>query len=293
MQGHKCVCVSSNERFLLIFIDYILREYQIQLQLKQVNDTFSSELKFELWLPTQYADFEDKVISEFTEYQLTPTSEKYLLASWGVGRAANHSIKIESSHSLIDDLKSQARPLTFVLLVLTVIVFILQKLDVFNINWLLFYPANTDQYAEFWRFISHAFLHFSVLHLLVNLMWFWYLGNQVELRLGAFKLLLIFIFSAVLGGYGQNLMEGPYFGGLSGVVYALTGFCWLYGVMMPNKGIHLPTPILVFSVIWLLIGNASFLNLSLANTVHAVGLAVGLLMAFVDVLWMKRHPSKN
>ncbi|SET52647.1 rhomboid family intramembrane serine protease GlpG [Thorsellia anophelis] len=293
MQGHICVCVSSNQRFLLIFVDYILREYEVQLQIKQVNDAFSSEANFELWLPAQFAQFEEQVINAFTEYQLAPTHQKYLLASWGVGKTGHQFVKSQSKYSLIADLKMQARPLTLALLMLTVSIYILQQFEFFNINSLLFYPESNAQYSEFWRFISHAFLHFSLLHLVVNLMWLWYLGNQVELRLGALKLLSIFILSAALGGYGQNLTTGPYFGGLSGVVYALTGFCWLYGVMAPNKRIHLPTPILVFSVIWLLIGNATFLNLSLANTVHVVGLAVGLFMAFIDILWMKRYQQKS
>ena len=42
---------------------------------------------------------------------------------------------------------------------------------------------------------SHALLHFSLLHILFNLMWFWYLGGAVEKRLGSGKLLVIALIS--------------------------------------------------------------------------------------------------
>lgn len=29
---------------------------------------------------------------------------------------------------------------------------------------------------EFWRYFTHALMHFSLMHILFNLLWWWYLG---------------------------------------------------------------------------------------------------------------------
>ena len=64
---------------------------------------------------------------------------------------------------------------------------------------------------------------------LFNLMWWWYLGGQMEKRLGAGKLFVLAVVSAFFSGWAQSLFSGALFGGLSGVVYALMGYVWLTG----------------------------------------------------------------
>lgn len=46
---------------------------------------------------------------------------------------------------------------------------------------------------------------------------------------GSGKLIVITVISALLSGYVQQKFSGPWFGGLSGVVYALMGYVWLRG----------------------------------------------------------------
>jgi membrane associated rhomboid family serine protease len=38
---------------------------------------------------------------------------------------------------------------------------------------------------EVWRYFSHALMHFSLMHILFNLLWWWYLGGAVEKRSAA------------------------------------------------------------------------------------------------------------
>ncbi len=70
-------------------------------------------------------------------------------------------------------------------------------------------------------------MHFSLMHILFNLLWWWYLGGAVEKRIGSGKLVVITVISALLSGFVQHQFSGPWFGGLSGVVYALMGYVWL------------------------------------------------------------------
>jgi membrane associated rhomboid family serine protease len=67
-------------------------------------------------------------------------------------------------------------------------------------------------------------MHFSLMHILFNLLWWWYLGGAVEKRLGSGKLIVITVISALLSGYVQHKFSGPWFGGLSGGLCA-DGLC--------------------------------------------------------------------
>ncbi|HBH66915.1 MAG TPA: rhomboid family intramembrane serine protease GlpG, partial [Erwinia persicina] len=78
------------------------------------------------------------------------------------------------------------------------------------------------------------------------------------------------------------------FGGLSGVVYALMGYSWLCGERAPERGIFLQRGLMVFAVLWLLVGYFGWFGLSIANAAHVTGLLVGLVMAFVDTRQIKR-----
>ncbi len=120
-------------------------------------------------------------------------------------------------------------------------------------------------------------------------MWWWYLGGQMEKRLGAGKLFVLAVVSAFFSGWAQSLFSGALFGGLSGVVYALMGYVWLTGERAPERGLMLPRGLMVFSVLWLVAGYFDILGMSIANAAHVAGLVLGLLMAF----WDTRHRAHN
>ena len=80
----------------------------------------------------------------------------------------------------------------------------------------------------------------------------------------------------------QAKFSGVLFGGLSGVVYALMGYSWLYGERHPDSGIELQRGLMVFAVLWLLVGYFGWFGLSIANAAHVAGLLVGLAMAWAD-----------
>lgn len=94
-------------------------------------------------------------------------------------------------------------------------------------------------------------------------------------------LLLIFLVSAVFSNLAQALVSGPNFGGLSGVVYALLGFVWWAGWLKPSWGFALPKAVVGFMLVWLVLGYADILWVSMANTAHTVGLVSGCLMAWM------------
>lgn len=68
------------------------------------------------------------------------------------------------------------------------------------------------------------------------------------------KLIVITLISALLSGYVQQKFSGPWFGGLSGVVYALMGYVWLRGERDPQSGIYLQRGLIIFALIWIVAG---------------------------------------
>src|SRR6188768_1335945 len=61
------------------------------------------------------------------------------------------------------------------------------------------------QEGFWWQFLTYAFLHGSLIHLLVNMVGLWFAGRMVERLIGPWRLLLLFIFAAVVGGIFQLL----------------------------------------------------------------------------------------
>lgn len=147
----------------------------------------------------------------------------------------------------------------------------------------LHFPAVDGQQWQLWRWLSHAVLHFSVMHIAFNILWWWQLGGDIEKKLGSLKLLQIFAVSSALSGAGQYWVEGANFGGLSGVVYALVGYLWVVGAKAPQLGLDIPRQIVGFMLVWLVLGYMQPF-MAIANTAHLAGLAAGVIIGFIDAM---------
>lgn len=137
--------------------------------------------------------------------------------------------------------------------------------------------------GELWRLISPDFLHFSVLHITFNLMMFWVLGGQLERRKGWLSLLMLILVVSVVSNVAQLLDGGYLFGGLSGVVYGLFGFCWVWSRY--DKRVFMPDALFRFALVWLIIGYTpltEWVGLGrMANSAHLYGLLSGLVWAWL------------
>jgi len=129
--------------------------------------------------------------------------------------------------------------------------------------------------GQLWRIITPIFIHFSFLHILFNMYWLYYLGGGLEGKLGTVRFAFFILLTAALSNLGQFLVTGsPFFGGMSGVNYALFGYLWIRGNRDPSFGIQLDQGTITILLIWFglcftgLVGN-------IANTAHTLGLASG------------------
>lgn len=146
--------------------------------------------------------------------------------------------------------------------------------------------------GEVWRLITPIFMHFSVLHILFNLLWVWIVGTRIEPEQGSLVLLGLVVFSGVLSNLAQFLISGPMFGGMSGVVFALLGYAWLWDKQRLLPRIGLPPALMGFMLFWLVLGYTGVLEGvgfgAIANTAHLVGLLAGLVWLVLVRLLSKR-----
>jgi rhomboid protease GluP len=78
--------------------------------------------------------------------------------------------------------------------------------------------------GEVWRLLSHAFLHGSEVHLIVNGISLFSLGGLMERLLGWRRFLVLYTASAVAGGLASAFLGGPRLSvGASGAIWGLLG----------------------------------------------------------------------
>ena len=143
--------------------------------------------------------------------------------------------------------------------------------------------------AEYYRIISPIFLHFGLLHLVFNSLWLALLGSKIETYEGSFHLLLIVLISGIASNMIQFHWSGTvYFGGMSGVIYALLGYLWVKHKIAPQNFSPLPSGLMGFMVGWLVLCMTGVLDVALgigvANAAHLSGLAAGLVIGMVFAL---------
>jgi GlpG protein len=231
-----------------------------------------------------------KVLAE--EFVHNPNNVKYQTTAWESGETVNLTpVKSISAAKTLYDLKQA--PLTASILAICLVIYLLAMVGVSApYLWLKIQPiAMLVDTGQWWRLLGPALIHFSVLHIAFNLLWWWTLGKQIEITFGLSSLLLLFVFSAVVSNIAQLMVSGPNFGGLSGVVYALVGCVWWLGWLKPSWGLSIPKPIVVFLLVWLVVGYLDVLPVHMANTAHTVGLTCGCLFAWF--LARAKAPATN
>ena len=126
----------------------------------------------------------------------------------------------------------RTRPIaTQVLIALNVVAFVAMAVvggsfmqargDVF-VNGALYGPLVAD--GEWWRVITGGFLHAGILHLGMNMLMLWVLGQLLEPLLGRFRFVTLYMACLVAGSFGA-LLFSPRTAtiGASGAVFGLMG----------------------------------------------------------------------
>lgn len=233
----------------------------------------------------------DAVRAELARFREDPLHARYLGASWQAPPPATEVERLSSRYGGAGDLAPGALlrsrgPVTLAVLFACVAVGVWTDFGSHeaNVRALLF-PALPED--PLWRSLSPIFLHFGALHLVFNLLWWWMLGGIIERYQSSFQLAMLTVGIGLLSNAAQFYVAGPEFGGLSGVVYGLVGYLWLYGQVNPHAGYRLQPALVNFSLVWMALGFTGWFG-PVANTAHFAGLAAGCVIGVVFGLWRRR-----
>ncbi len=144
--------------------------------------------------------------------------------------------------------------------------------------------------GEVWRLITPIFLHFGFMHILFNSMWIKDLGSLFEKEHGALKYILFILSVGISSNLLQYMAIGPRFGGLSGLVYGLLGFLWIYGKTHEEAVFRLPKRDIGLMIGWYFLCLSGLIG-NIANIAHGVGLAVGMIWGLFP--WERGHLKRK
>jgi GlpG protein len=147
--------------------------------------------------------------------------------------------------------------------------------------------------GQWWRLVTPIFLHGDVLHLLFNMIMFHIFARTIETQQGAARLGLLILLIALPSNAAQGLAPstwgtlsgGPFFLGMSGVVYGLMGYLWMKTVYDSGSGLFVSAGTVVFLLGWMTICLTGVLEDILgpiANLAHVCGLLAGMILGYVS-----------
>ena len=162
------------------------------------------------------------------------------------------------------------------------------KINISNLGYISISTFNETFFNQnqWWRLVTPMFLHFSIAHLAFNSLWIYILGQQIEKIDGKIIFITLVLFSSISSNFLQFYwVSSTLFGGLSGVIYGLIGYCMINEMDSPYQRYDIPPALYLFMIIWMLLGFLGLLDLfgfgSVANFAHLGGLVSGIAFAII------------
>lgn len=225
---------------------------------------------------------------ELDSFLRNPQDARYWQSSWQTGQIIQQPLDQQSMGlgDVFKNLWARGGVLTLIVSMVCVLIYILFMANPNVVFAALSYPQDIKHTTEYWRLLTPVFIHFSVAHLIFNVIWWWDLAGLIERKQSKMQLLGVFLATALLSNLGQSLAFGNAnnFGGLSGVVYGLLGYVWLYPVANPKVEFRLHPAVAIFMIGWLLVGYTGVLDNivgKMANEAHLIGLLTGVILGAI------------
>jgi len=278
----------ENLRTARAFSDF-LRTQALPHRLETAGDAV------ELWVDDAAAV--DAVSRELARFRAEPAHPRYLQASWESPPPEADVDALARRYGGAGDLSPgrllrSRGPVTLLLLFACLVVAAVTDVGerLVAVEALLFPAlagASLFDVGQPWRVITPILLHFGIVHLVFNLLWWWLLGGVIERFQSSFQLLMLTLGIGLVSNAAQFYAAGPAFGGLSGVIYGLIGYLWLYGKTNPAAGYQLRPAIVNFMLVWMVLGFTGLVG-PVANVAHLSGLLAGCVIGTVFGLYRRR-----
>lgn len=271
-----------------LFADYLLL-HGIAAEVERVREGNA----WSIWVVEE--DQVDESRALFSRYLSMPDAEEFQQARERArerrraeadgGRTEPHPV----NRPLADSGGVRRGGVTITLLLLCMAVAMITRLgeDQAILHWLLisgsepeggalFFWKSLDEVAagQIWRLWSPVFLHFSLWHLLINLLWLQDLGGVLERAIGSGRFAGLIIWVALVSNLAQYAAGSAFFGGMSGAIYGLLGYLWVRGKRDFDFHVVLSPLTVTFLLVFLALGFFGVLGPT-ANAAHLSGLLAG------------------
>jgi membrane associated rhomboid family serine protease len=154
--------------------------------------------------------------------------------------------------------------------------------DSFLVDWGLYGPFVAE--GEWYRLITAAFLHASLIHLGFNMLMLWWFGQALEAAIGRGRFVGVYFVSALAGSAGALLLTPEELTvGASGAVFGILGA----GLVLERRQIYVFGGGALFVVVLNVVFTFAVSNISIGG--HLGGLAGGML-AVLALSAAGRHP---
>ncbi|MGB3727098.1 MAG: rhomboid family intramembrane serine protease [Glaciecola sp.] len=217
------------------------------------------------------------------EFLAQPNDAKFQASAWESGELAQNSGPM--FQGLVIENLSLWRQQWFTLLIVIVstVLFVLMKLgfeaDIYQSLRMQTLPELAANH-QWWRIFAPNVMHAHAAHLLFNMAGWWFLAGMLERQFGYRTLIALFVASTLITNIIYTLFWGPFFVGLSGVLFSVFGYLWWIGRLRPEWGVVLPPSIIFMLLLSLALGFSGLLGDNISNAGHSLGLAVGIFAAF-------------
>lgn len=178
-------------------------------------------------------------------------------------------------------------PLTYTLMILSIVVFILgllsPTLDNYLYHYGVFHGYSVVVKDELYRLVTSTFLHSDAFHIVFNMLSLFIVGRVVEGLFSKSAYLSLFFLTAFFGAYTANVMDlgiqavGAS-GGIFGLFGALAGYAYVHRYTMREQFNTFMKDFGVILLLNLIIGFV-FPNISIAA--HIGGLVSGIIGGFI------------
>ncbi|KJY96635.1 MULTISPECIES: rhomboid family intramembrane serine protease GlpG [Pseudoalteromonas] len=211
----------------------------------------------------------------WNEFKTEPNHPRYSDAAWQSGRTDSGLVYSGNKLNLWQRFNGLSLLVKSVSII-SVIIYALFLLGQFS----HIFPLLQFKASQPLSWITPAVVHFSAIHLIFNVLWWLTLGPAIERQTSKLTLLSVFLLGSLASAWAQYTMVGPNFGGLSGVVYAQVGFCWIYPLLAKTKPM-MTKAMIGFLLLWLVFGFTDTFFMPMANWAHLGGLVSGIVLALV------------
>ena len=135
------------------------------------------------------------------------------------------------------------------------------------------------EHGEWWRVVTAAFLHGSIMHIAFNMFALYQVGTIVERAMGPLRYL--FVYACAIAGSGAAVLWFNYTQptlGASGAIFGLFGALVAIGLSLPPRGMSIVTQTVPIIVINLGLG---FIIPNISVAAHVGGLITGFVVGWL------------